>query len=103
VTAVCSSTWTAIPQGCACDTVQAYRPAGQPLRTAADLVEDGQTYTAARGGMGGRGNASYRSKPGRPAPRLSQPGEDGVRLSTSNTLLCCHTHLLGMGQLLCNL
>ena len=55
-------------------------------------------YTAAWGGMGGRGNASYRSKPGRPAPRLSQPGEPGVRLSAVTTWTRSHTHVLCPGS-----
>jgi len=40
----------------------------------ADLVEAGQTVTMLEGGMGGRGNASYKTATNR-APRQHQPGE----------------------------
>jgi GTP-binding protein len=40
----------------------------------ADLMEGGQTITLIEGGMGGRGNASYKSSTNR-APRQHQPGE----------------------------
>lgn len=40
----------------------------------ADLVEAGQTVTLLHGGMGGRGNASYKTSTNR-APRQHQPGE----------------------------
>jgi len=42
----------------------------------ADLTEVGQQITFAKGGMGGRGNASYKSSTNR-APRQHQTGEDG--------------------------
>ena len=43
----------------------------------ADLVEAGQRVTLLHGGMGGRGNASYKSSTNR-APRQHQPGEAGT-------------------------
>jgi len=42
----------------------------------ADLTEIGQQITFLQGGMGGRGNASYKSSTNR-APRQHQTGEDG--------------------------
>src|SRR3954452_21701823 len=42
----------------------------------ADLTEVGQQVTFLKGGMGGRGNASYKSSTNR-APRQHQTGEDG--------------------------
>ena len=42
----------------------------------ADLVEAGQRVTLLKGGLGGRGNASYKSATNR-APRQHQPGEPG--------------------------
>lgn len=44
----------------------------------ADLAVDGQTFVAARGGMGGRGNTSFKS-PERNAPRYCEHGEKGER------------------------
>lgn len=41
-----------------------------------DLRDDGEQFTAARGGKGGRGNASFKSGTER-APRKSTPGEKG--------------------------
>lgn len=41
-----------------------------------DLRDDGEQFTAARGGKGGRGNASFKSSTDR-APRKSTPGEKG--------------------------
>jgi GTP-binding protein len=43
---------------------------------AADLVTPGQSFIAAHGGRGGRGNARFKS-PTHQAPRYAQPGEPG--------------------------
>ncbi|WP_027184026.1 GTPase ObgE [Desulfovibrio inopinatus] len=43
---------------------------------AADLKELGQTFVAARGGRGGKGNTHFKSSTMR-APRFAQPGEEG--------------------------
>jgi GTPase len=45
----------------------------------ADLTRAGQRVTLLRGGLGGRGNASYKSSTNR-APRQHQTGEDGEEL-----------------------
>ena len=45
----------------------------------ADLMQDGQTYVAARGGMGGRGNESFKSSTNQ-APERADPGEPGEEL-----------------------
>jgi GTP-binding protein len=45
----------------------------------ADLTKVGQRITFLKGGMGGRGNASYKTSTNR-APRQHQPGEDGKEL-----------------------
>ncbi|MXP25658.1 GTPase ObgE [Altererythrobacter indicus] len=45
----------------------------------ADMVEEGQTVTLLEGGLGGRGNASYKTSTNR-APRQHQPGEPGQEL-----------------------
>jgi GTPase len=44
-----------------------------------DLTEVGQRVTFLRGGMGGRGNASYKTSTNR-APRQHQPGEPGEEM-----------------------
>jgi GTP-binding protein len=44
-----------------------------------DLTEVGQRVTLLAGGMGGRGNASYKTSTNR-APRQHQPGEEGEEL-----------------------
>ena len=45
----------------------------------ADLTHVGQRVTFLKGGMGGRGNASYKTSTNR-APRQHQPGEDGTEM-----------------------
>ena len=45
----------------------------------ADLMQDGQTYLAARGGNGGRGNDSFKSSTNQ-APERADPGEPGEEL-----------------------
>src|SRR3982751_4613456 len=45
----------------------------------ADLTEEGQRVVLLEGGMGGRGNASYKTSTNR-APRQHQPGIDGEEL-----------------------
>ena len=45
----------------------------------ADLTRVGQRITFLKGGMGGRGNASYKTSTNR-APRQHQPGEDGEEM-----------------------
>ena len=42
----------------------------------ADLTEEGQTAILARGGLGGRGNATFKSSTNQ-APRRADPGEEG--------------------------
>ena len=54
-------------------------PADSGRELIADLVEDGQRFVLARGGRGGRGNASYRSSTNR-APRDFEYGEPGEEL-----------------------
>jgi GTP-binding protein len=46
----------------------------------ADFTEAGQTVTMLEGGMGGRGNASYKTSTNR-APRQHQPGEPAQEMS----------------------
>lgn len=48
----------------------------QDDRILADLVEDGATFLAARGGRGGRGNARFKSSVNQ-APRYAEKGEAG--------------------------
>jgi GTP-binding protein len=45
----------------------------------ADLTQAGQRVTLLKGGLGGRGNASYKTSTNR-APRQHQPGEEGEEL-----------------------
>ena len=46
----------------------------------ADLTEDGQSFVAAEGGRGGRGNASFVGA-SRQAPTYAQPGIEGTELT----------------------
>lgn len=57
-------------------------PLGTIVRSAAgvvlaDLAEDGQSFAAAPGGRGGRGNLAFKTDRNT-APRLCEPGEKGV-------------------------
>ena len=45
-----------------------------------DLVKEGQTFVIAKGGLGGRGNDSYKSSTNQ-APRRADPGEPGEELA----------------------
>jgi GTPase len=45
----------------------------------ADLTREGERVTLLHGGLGGRGNASYKTSTNR-APRQHQPGEDGEEM-----------------------
>ena len=45
----------------------------------ADLTKEGERVVLLRGGMGGRGNASYKTSTNR-APRQHQPGEEGEEM-----------------------
>ena len=58
---------------------------GEPIF---DFVRHGQTFVAAKGGRGGRGNKRFASSTHR-SPRFAQPGEDGqtLRLSLELKLL----------------
>lgn len=48
------------------------------LPVMADLVEEGQKVVVARGGKGGRGNATYRTRPNTPASKRHESGEAGT-------------------------
>ena len=54
------------------------------LPVVADLVAEGQTSVVAAGGAGGRGNATFRNAPNRPASKRHESGEPGECLSQSH-------------------
>ena len=58
--------------------MQAAPASSGQLELLADLTEDGQRVVVARGGAGGRGNASFRTKPNRPASKAHESGEPGA-------------------------
>src|SRR5512143_926240 len=64
------------------ETLRLRVPCGTVIRDAdsrellADLVNDGEEYTAARGGRGGRGNSAF-VKAHNQAPRIAEHGEPG--------------------------
>ncbi|NHZ87222.1 MAG: GTPase ObgE [Planctomycetia bacterium] len=43
----------------------------------ADLIDDGETYIACKGGIGGRGNVNFKSATNQ-TPRIAQPGMSGT-------------------------
>ena len=62
----------------------------------ADMVDEGQRVMIAKGGRGGRGNASYKTSVNR-APRQHTPGEPGVELKLRLRLkLLADVGLLGL-------
>ena len=61
-----------------------------------DFLRHGETYVAARGGRGGRGNKRFASSTHR-TPRFAQPGEDGQTLKLSLELkLLADVGLIGL-------
>ncbi len=62
----------------------------------ADLLEENQSYTAAQGGTGGRGNAFFKSSTHQ-TPRMAQPGMEGETLTvTLNLKLIADVGLVGL-------
>eukprot|EP00891_Asterochloris_glomerata_P006062 jgi/Astpho2/6062/Aster-04011 len=52
----------------------------QDMEVLGDLLREGQQVTVAKGGRGGKGNASMRhNKPNRPAVAVAEPGSPGER------------------------
>ncbi len=61
-----------------------------------DLKEEGQTLLVAPGGRGGRGNAFFKSSTNQ-APKLAQPGEEGIsRILRLELKLLADVGLVGM-------
>lgn len=84
------------------EDLEVFVPVGTLVRDAetnevlADLVHEGDRFTAALGGRGGRGNASFKSSTNR-APQYSQPGGEGQRLRLKLELkLLAHVGLVGL-------
>lgn len=71
--------------GAAADDLFVKVPPGTIVRNAengqfiADLVDNGQTFTVAKGGRGGRGNIRFATHKN-PAPAIAENGEPGVEL-----------------------
>ena len=62
----------------------------------ADFTKEGQTFVIAKGGLGGRGNDSYKSSTNQ-APRRADPGEPGEELAVWLKLkLIADIGLIGM-------
>lgn len=56
----------------------------------ADLTEPGQEFTVAKGGMGGRGNQSFKTR-NNTAPHLAENGQPGEEITLIWSLKCWRT------------